>query len=51
MSKEKVVLEEKKPMMTAKEEISNYTGKAQKALTLFEDYTQEQVDHIVHEMA
>ena len=51
MSKEKVVLEEKKPMMTAKEEISNYTAKAQKALTLFEDYTQEQVDHIVHEMA
>ena len=51
MSKEKVVLEEKKPMMTAKEEISNYTAKAQKALTLFEDYTQEQVDYIVHEMA
>lgn len=51
MTKQPVVLEEKKAMITAKQEISGYTAKAQKALTLFEDYTQEQVDHIVHEMA
>ncbi|CZQ83033.1 alcohol dehydrogenase iron-type [Trichococcus palustris] len=51
MTKQPVVVEEKKTMITAKEEISALTAKAQKALTAFEDYNQEQVDHIVHEMA
>ena len=51
MTKQPVVVEEKKTMITAKEEVSALTAKAQKALTAFEDYNQEQVDHIVHEMA
>lgn len=46
-----VVKEMKKSEVTVEEMIQKYTNKAKHALVELEDFNQEQIDHIVHQMA
>lgn len=46
-----VVKEMKKSEVTVEEMIQKYTNKAKRALVELEDFDQEQIDHIVHQMA
>lgn len=46
-----VVKEMKKSEVTVEEMIQKYTNKAKRALVELEDFNQEQIDHIVHQMA
>ncbi|MER2295803.1 MAG: bifunctional acetaldehyde-CoA/alcohol dehydrogenase [Desemzia incerta] len=46
-----IVKESKKPEISVEEMIQRYTTKAKHALVELEDFNQEQIDHIVHQMA
>lgn len=48
---QQAVKEVKKEVRTVAKQISTYTSKAQQALAELETFDQEQIDHIVHQMA